>query len=63
MKKLSGQPKAEVHMLLDDANMLLKGTRHNHAKPQGKLDHAGAIAKAESARGYAEAALVLANQY
>ncbi len=47
---------ALVHALLDDAKMLLAGAKHNHAKPQGAYDHARAIAKAETARGYAEAA-------
>lgn len=63
VKKLSGQAKAEVHMVLDDAKMLLNGAQHNHEKPQGKMDHARAIAKADSARGYAEAALILAGKY
>ncbi len=63
VKKLSGQPKAEVHMVLDDAKMFLVGAKHNHEKPQGKMDHARAIAKADSARGQAEAALILAGKY
>ncbi len=63
VKKLSGQAKAEVHMMLDDAKMLLNGARHNHEKPQGKMDHARAIAKARSAQAYAEAALILASKY
>ena len=46
-------------MLLDDAKMVLAGARHNHEKPQGRLDHARAIAKADSARGYAVAADML----
>lgn len=54
--------KAEVHMLLDDANMLLHGATHNHEKPQGKLDHARSMAKADAAKGYAEAASVLATK-
>ncbi len=33
-------------------------TEHNHAKPQYEYDHARAIAKAEAAKGYAEAALI-----
>ncbi len=45
-----------VHALLDDAKMVLAGARHNHAKPQGAYDHGRAIAKAEAARGYAQAA-------
>ena len=63
VKKLSGQPKAEVHMVLDDAKMFLVGAKHNHEKPQGKMDHARAIAKADAARGQAEAALILAGKY
>ena len=63
VKKLSGRAKAEVHMLLDDSKMLLAGAKHNHEKPQGKMDHARAIAKANSARGHAEAALILAGKY
>ena len=50
---------AQVHMLLDDAKMILAGAKHNHEKPQGRLDHARAIAKADSARGYAVAADML----
>ncbi len=50
---------AQVHMLLDDAKMLLAGARHNHEKPQGRLDHARAIAKADAARGYAMASDIL----
>ena len=63
VKKLSGQPKAEVHMVLADAKMFLFGAKHNHEKPQGKMDHARAIAKANSARAHAEAALILASKY
>ncbi len=46
------------HMLLDDAKMLLGSAEHNHAKPQNEFDHARAIAKADAAKGYAEAALI-----
>jgi hypothetical protein len=46
------------HMLLDDAKMLLESAEHNHAKPQNEYDHARAIAKANAAKGYAEAALI-----
>ena len=45
VKKLSGRAKAEVHMVLDDSKMFLVGAKHNHEKPQGKMDHAWAIAK------------------
>ena len=57
-----GMPKsdmAQVHLLLDDAKMLLAGAKHNHEKPQGRFDHARAIAKAKSALGYATAADIL----
>lgn len=50
---------ALVHALLDDAKMLLDGARHNHEKPQGAFDHGRAIAKADSAKGYATAADIL----
>ncbi len=47
---------ALVHAMLDDAKMRLASARHNHAKPQGRYDHARAIAKADAAQGYAVAA-------
>ncbi len=47
---------ALVHALLDDAKMRLASARHNHAKPQGRYDHARALAKADAAQGYAVAA-------
>ncbi len=46
------------HMLLDDAKMLLGSGEHNHEKPQNEFDHARAIAKADAAKGNAEAALL-----
>ena len=50
-----------VHTLLDDAKMLLHSAKHNHEKPAaGTLDHARALAKADSAKSYAEAAETLA---
>ena len=58
-KKMAKADMAQVHMLLDDAKMLLAGAKHNHEKPQGRLDHARAIAKADSALGYARAADIL----
>ncbi len=58
-KMMAKADMAQVHMLLDDAKMLLAGARHNHEKPQGRLDHARAIAKADSACGYAVAADML----
>ena len=57
MAKTNMKPQmALIHSLLDDAKMVLAGAKHNHAKPQGVYDHARAIAKAETARGYAVAA-------
>ena len=47
---------ALIHAMLDDAKMRLASARHNHAKPQGRYDHARAIAKADAAQGYAVAA-------
>ena len=55
-KKMSKEDMALVHALLDDAKMRLDGARHNHEKPQGKYDHARALAKADAALGYAGAA-------
>jgi len=46
------------HMLIDDAKMLLGSAEHNHKKPQNEFDHARSIAKADAAKGYAEAALI-----
>ncbi len=58
-KKMAKADMAQVHMLLDDAKMILAGAKHNHEKPQGRFDHARAIAKADSALGYAKAADLL----
>ncbi len=55
-KRMPKADMAQVHMLLDDAKMILAGAKHNHEKPQGRFDHARAIAKADSALGYAKAA-------
>ncbi len=55
-KKMPKADMALVHALLDDAKMVLAGAKHNHEKSQGAFDHARAIAKANAARGYAEAA-------
>jgi hypothetical protein len=53
--------KGLVHTLIDDAKHLLMAAKHHHEKPAaGKFDHARALAKADSARGYAEAAEALA---
>jgi hypothetical protein len=45
-----------VLTLLDDARMLLGGAKHNHEHPTGGYSHARAIAKADAALGYANAA-------
>ncbi len=58
----SADRKKQVHMLIDDAKMLLNGAKHNHEKPQHKLDHARSMAKAGSAKAYADAAAVLATK-
>ena len=55
-KMMKKEDMALVHALLDDAKMFLASAKHNHEKPQGRYDHARAIAKADSARGYAVAA-------
>ncbi|MEE8509608.1 MAG: hypothetical protein V3S57_01000 [candidate division NC10 bacterium] len=63
MKKLPKEKHGLVHTLIDDAKMLLKSGQHNHNKPAaGGYDHARAIAKADAARGYARAALLLAKK-
>jgi hypothetical protein len=62
LKGLSGAKKAEAHILLDDAKMLLSSAIHNHEKPQGKLDHGRAIGKAGAAKGYAIAAYMRAQK-
>ena len=58
-KKMPKADVALVHALLDDAKTLLSSAKHNHEKPQGAFDHGRAIAKADSARGYAVAADIL----
>ncbi|WP_022941657.1 hypothetical protein [Psychromonas hadalis] len=55
-KKIAKQEMALVHTLIDDAKMYLSSAQHNHEKPQGAYDHARAMAKADTALGYANAA-------
>ena len=55
-KKMRKEDMALVHALLDDAKSRLAAAKHNHEKPQGRFDHARAIAKADAARAYAVAA-------
>ncbi|MFQ5801716.1 MAG: hypothetical protein ACE5JQ_02320 [Candidatus Methylomirabilales bacterium] len=63
MAKLPKDKQGLVHTLIDDAKMLLHSAKHNHEKPAaGRYDHARAIAKADAARGYALAALMLAKR-
>ena len=62
-KMTDATAKGLVHTLIDDAKGMLHGGKHNHEKPAaGKYDHARAIAKANAAKGYAEAALILASK-
>ena len=58
-KQMPKEQMALVHALLDDAKSRLASAKHNHDKPQGAYDHARAIAKADSALGYATAADIL----
>ena len=58
-KQMPKEQMALVHALLDEAKMILAGAKHNCEKPQGAYDQARANAKADSARGYAEAADIL----
>ena len=64
MKAMSDKSKAGlVHTLLDDAKMLLQSARHHHEKPAaGSYDHARSLAKADSAKAYADAAKALAER-
>ncbi len=55
-KKMPKEDMALVHALLDDAKSHLASAKHNHEKPQGAYDHARAIAKADAALAYANAA-------
>jgi hypothetical protein len=59
-----GKPNSALaHTLRDDANMLLSSAKHNHEKPAaGAYDHARSIAKAKSAKAYAETATELASR-
>jgi len=62
MKGMESLPKDQllyVHTLVADARMLLDGAHHDCDQPQADYDRARAIAKAEAARGSAEAADIL----
>ena len=58
-KQMPKEQMALVHSFIDDAKMILAGAKHNHEKPQGMYDHARAIAKADTALGYATASDIL----
>lgn len=63
MAKLPKAKQGLVHTLVDDAKMLLESGKHNCAKPAaGDYDLARGVAKAKSARAYAEAAQKLAKR-
>jgi hypothetical protein len=64
MKAMPDKGKAGlVHTLIDDAKTLLHSAKHNHEKPAaGTYDHARSLAKADSAKAYAEAAEALAQR-
>ena len=62
MKGMETMPKDQlrsVHTLLDEAKKTLDGARHTCDQPKGDADRARAIARAEAARGSAEAADIL----
>ena len=62
MKGMETMPKDQlrsVHGLLDEAKKTLDGARHTCDQPKGDADRARAIARAEAARGSAEAADIL----
>jgi len=62
MKGMESMPKDElvqIHSLLDDATTVLQGARQTCQHPRADFDRAQAIAKAEAARGSAEAADIL----
>lgn len=62
MKGMETMPKDQlrsVHTLLDEAKKTLDGARHTCDQPTGDADRARAIARAEAARGSAEAADIL----
>lgn len=52
-----------VHTLLANARIFLVAAKRSHEKPAGPYDHGHAIAKAISARGYAEATGILHRKF
>lgn len=66
MKGMENMPKDQlrnVRGLLDEAKKTLDGARHTCDQPKGDADRARAIARAEAARGSAEAADILHWRY
>ena len=59
MEKMPKDQLGSVQGLLDDAKKTLDGARHTCDQPKGDADRARAIARAEAARGSAEAADIL----
>lgn len=56
---MSEKEMAKIHSLLANSRILLSGARQSHKRNLGPYDHAYAIAKAESAFGYALATRVI----
>ena len=54
---------ATIHSLLANAKILLSGARQSHERNLGPYDHAYAIAKADSSRGYALATGVVHQRF
>jgi hypothetical protein len=59
METMAKDQVRSVHGLLDEAKKTLDGARHTCDQPKGDADRARAIARAEAARGSAEAADIL----
>src|SRR5262245_34013617 len=59
MEKMPKDQLGSVHGLLDEAKKLIDGARQTCDQPKGDADRARAIARAEAARGSAEAADIL----
>ena len=59
MEKMPKDQVGSVHGLLEDAKKLIAGARQTCDRPKGDADRARAIARAEAARGSAEAADIL----
>lgn len=59
MEKMPNDQTRSVRGLLDEARKTLDGARHTCDHPKGDVDRARAIARAEAARGSADAADIL----